>query len=77
MSEKRQPKYKVGDIVKLNAGGPDMTILRRIVRTPLAGDPYFSGLYQCQWFAGKKLDSGEFQEAGLILVKSQSEANES
>ena len=53
-----------------------MTILKRVIRTPLSGPSYFSGLYQCQWFAGKKLDSGEFQEAGLILVKSQSEANE-
>ncbi|QQN89415.1 DUF2158 domain-containing protein [Acinetobacter variabilis] len=76
MSEERKPKYQIGDIVKLNAGGPDMTILKRIIRTPLSGSPYFSGLYQCQWFAGKKLDSGEFQEAGLILVKSQSETNE-
>ena len=52
-----------------------MTILKRIRRTPLNEPSFFTGLYQCQWFAGKKLDSGEFQEASLILVKSQSEAN--
>lgn len=75
MSEERKPKYQIGDIVKLNAGGPDMTILKRIRRTPLNEPSFFTGLYQCQWFAGKKLDSGEFQEASLILVKSQSEAN--
>jgi len=76
MSEERKPKYEIGDIVKLNAGGPDMTILRRKRHTPFKGSSYFTGLYECQWFAGKKLDSGEFQEASLILVKSQSEANE-
>lgn len=74
MADKRVPKYAIGDIVKLNAGGPDMAILRRKTHTPLKGDSYFTGLYTCQWFAGKKLDSGEFQEASLILVKSQSEA---
>ncbi|WP_318835875.1 DUF2158 domain-containing protein [Acinetobacter oleivorans] len=26
MSIERKPKYAIGDIVKLNAGGPDMTI---------------------------------------------------
>lgn len=76
MTDKRLPRYQVGDIVKLNAGGPDMTILRRKINTPLKGDPYFTGLYVCQWFAGKKLDSGEFQEASLILIKNQSEASE-
>lgn len=76
MSEERIPKYQIGDIVKLNAGGPDMTILRRKKHTPLGQSSYFTGLYECQWFAGKKLDSGEFQEPSLILVKKQGEDSE-
>lgn len=73
MTETRNAKYEIGDIVKLNAGGPDMTILRRKFITPTNKPTTFSGIYTCQWFAGKKLDSGEFQEASLILVKSQNE----
>lgn len=73
MSELRVAKYNLGDIVKLNAGGPDMTIMKRIRTTPLKGDSQFSGIYECQWFAGKKLESGKFQEVSLILVKKQGE----
>lgn len=75
MAELRTAKYKIGDIVKLNAGGPDMTILRRIQTTPTNGPSMFSGIYECQWFAGKKLDSGKFQEASLILVKQQGDSS--
>lgn len=28
----------------------------------------FNGLYSCQWFAGKKLDSGKFPEESLVAV---------
>jgi uncharacterized protein YodC (DUF2158 family) len=43
--------YKVGDIVKLKSD-PEMTV--RKVNTDM--NDQFSGSYQCQWFAGKKLD---------------------
>ncbi|HHR6132282.1 TPA: YodC family protein [Providencia alcalifaciens] len=62
-------KYKIGDKVKLNAGGPVMNVevvhQRRDVHT---GDLKFDGAYTCQWFAGKKLDSGKFPEASLDKV---------
>ncbi|WP_198078796.1 YodC family protein [Acinetobacter calcoaceticus] len=76
MSEERLPKFQIGDIVKLNSGGPDMTILKRKRFSPMKGPSYFTGVYECQWFAGKKLDSGEFQEASLLLVKKQSDASD-
>lgn len=77
MSEERKPKYQIGDIVKLNAGGPDMAISAISRARPLNKPSYFRGEYECQWFAGKKLDTGSFQEANLILVKKQSYESES
>jgi len=52
--------YKIGQVVKLKSGGPEMTVRG-----------YFdhqSG-YQCQWFAGKKLEQGYFPEDSLELVE--------
>jgi uncharacterized protein YodC (DUF2158 family) len=68
MSEERQPKYKVGDKVKLNVGGPDMAIdsLR-----PQRMQNHFNGTYRCQWFAGKKLESGVFPEDSLINIETE------
>ena len=55
-------KLKIGDVVKLKSGGPDMTI-------------YFidksGGSINCQWFAGDKLDkleNGYFSSDSLQLV---------
>ena len=65
MSEERIPKYKIGDKVKLNVGGPDMAV-KSISRNH---NDRFLGQYRCQWFAGKKLDSGEFPEDSLIQIE--------
>ncbi|ALO34504.1 hypothetical protein CMT41_07080 [Colwellia sp. MT41] len=53
-------KFKVGDIVKIKSGGPDMTIQTM----PSQRNSY----YYCQWFAGKKLEIGHFPEGSLELV---------
>lgn len=65
MSEERKPKYQIGDKVRLNVGGPDMAVksLEDGYR-----DKSFTGNYKCQWFAGKKLDSGTFPEESLIEI---------
>jgi uncharacterized protein YodC (DUF2158 family) len=55
--------YNVGDIVKLKSGGPNMTI-----KTVHVSYEEFQGTYQCQWFAGKKLDTGAFPEESLVAV---------
>lgn len=65
MSEDRVPKYKIGDKVKLNVGGPDMAV-KSINRNH---NDKFTGQYRCQWFAGKKLDSGDFPEDSLIQIE--------
>lgn len=56
-----QSKFAVGDIVKLKSGGPEMTVQSQ-------PDPP-GKMYQCQWFAGKKLESGRFPPDSLELVK--------
>ncbi|MEN4889195.1 YodC family protein [Erwinia billingiae] len=56
----RTPKYKIGDIVFLVTGGPSMS-----VSDVNEWRDEFSGTYRCQWFAGKKLDSGAFPEESL------------
>jgi uncharacterized protein YodC (DUF2158 family) len=56
--------YSIGDIVKLKSGGPEMTIKK--INADLNGT--FSGHYQCQWFAGKKLDLGNFPQESLVAV---------
>ncbi|OTG88317.1 hypothetical protein B9T31_02035 [Acinetobacter sp. ANC 4558] len=62
----RKPIYQIGDIVKLNSGGPEMVIFKA---TSPAKRPFdFTGNYQCQWFAGQKLESAKFAEASLTLI---------
>ncbi len=48
-------RFDVGDLVVLKSGGPVMTI-RDIAKTGIG--TIFG--YSCQWFAGKKLESGSF-----------------
>ena len=55
-------EFKVGAIVKLKSGGPDKTVE--------SWSDYYK-TYACQWFAGKKLDTGRFNFESLELVKSE------
>jgi uncharacterized protein YodC (DUF2158 family) len=51
--------FNVGDTVKLISGGPIMTI---------ENNSYFDKI-RCQWFAGKKLESGSFPREALIRAE--------
>jgi len=55
---KANQEYKTGDTVKLISGGPIMTV----------EDPHYLSDRNvlCQWFAGKKLEHGEFSADSLI-----------
>lgn len=55
-------KFKTGDLVVLRSGGPQMTVK----------DVAHNGGYYCQWFAGKKLESGHFEEDSLEYVPANS-----
>lgn len=57
-------KFEEGDVVKLNSGGPDMSVHR----VP-DDDSDDDDSYQCKWFAGKKLEDGWFNGAELEVVK--------
>ncbi|WP_144934720.1 DUF2158 domain-containing protein [Pseudomonas alabamensis] len=52
-------EFEIGAMVKLNVGGPDMSV--KFYRPS-------SVVYVCQWFAGKKLEQGEFKPEGLKRV---------
>ena len=52
-------QFEVGTIVKLKSGGPEMTI------QSFSNDGVSA---YCQWFAGKKLESGTFPEDSLEAV---------
>ena len=45
------PAFKIGSIVKLKSGGPDMTV-KQVLNDYRTNQP--DGNYKCQWFAGKK-----------------------
>lgn len=47
--------------VQLKSGGPVMTVQ----------DDTLSAGYRCQWFAGKKLESGFFPEESLVAGKTE------
>ncbi|MBJ9681534.1 MULTISPECIES: YodC family protein [Burkholderia] len=53
-------KFKVGDIVQLKSGGPEMTVQVLPSETTTS--------YRCQWFAGKKLESGVFPGDSIQAV---------
>lgn len=62
----KQDAFKIGDIVKLKSGGPDMTV-NEVHTNHVTGEPM--GRYRCQWFAGKKLDTGVFPIESLEPVQ--------
>jgi len=60
-----KPKFKVGATVTLNTGGGPVMSVRLV--------PGEEGRnYTCQWFAGKKLDQGDFKEEQLIAAAPKS-----
>jgi uncharacterized protein YodC (DUF2158 family) len=56
--EASRKQFAIGANVKLNAGGPVMAVK----------EYSFDGGIVCQWFSGKKLESGKFAPETLILV---------
>lgn len=57
MDEDTKAKFPKGAKVRLNIGGPEMVV----------ADHDFARV-TCQWFAGKKLESGRFAAESLIRI---------
>jgi uncharacterized protein YodC (DUF2158 family) len=60
MTGKSKGEFSVGDTVQLKSGGPVMTV---------AAVPGISDRnVRCQWFGGKKLESGYFAPETLVHI---------
>ncbi|HBV3604749.1 DUF2158 domain-containing protein [Klebsiella aerogenes] len=66
-SHARKPKFKIGDIVYLVTGSPSMSVAEPLIEYKY-GSNEFHGNYKCQWFAGKKLEHGNFPEESLTTT---------
>ena len=58
-NNKSNQEFKTGDTVQLISGGPPMAV--QFISE-------YDGSIGCQWFAGKKLEQGEFPPDSLIRV---------
>lgn len=56
---------KIGDVVKLNSGGPEMTVSEDFANESAQS-------WQCTWFvaAAGKFESAVFPQAALELIRS-------
>jgi uncharacterized protein YodC (DUF2158 family) len=52
----KESKFKTGDIVRLKSGGPSMTV---------ESVSEVNGRIWCQWFAGNRLNAGEFNSDSI------------
>lgn len=57
-------KPKVGQVVQLRSGGPAMTVSDLEVYA-------HPDHVECQWFGGRKLETGRFPIASLVEVKEE------
>lgn len=64
--------FEVGQIVRLKSGGPEMTVEYNNKYKNEYGETYRYS-YECQWFAGRKLEHGTFPHDSLELVKPNDE----
>ena len=58
--------FKIGDVVRLNSGGPDMTIAR--FEDDVSDATKKNAFAFCGWFEGKKLHQKTFPLEMLELV---------
>ena len=63
-------ELRVGDIVKLKSGGPNMTVAKIDINLAAKKNEI-----QCKWFAGKSLQMGTFNPQTLEIVKLSSDQN--
>jgi|HubBroStandDraft_1064217.scaffolds.fasta_scaffold243440_2 uncharacterized protein YodC (DUF2158 family) len=59
--------WKAGDVVRLKVGGPDMCIARLFETNIVPGDRKKTAI--CEWFVGKKTQTGAYQVDTLEFVR--------
>ncbi|MFE8048129.1 YodC family protein [Brenneria goodwinii] len=64
-------KYNIGTQVQLKSGGPIMTIQEAIQGWTTDKGHFWNKSYKCQWFAGKKLESGVFPHDSLEIATNE------
>lgn len=57
----QQAAFEIGDLVSIKSGGPVMAV------KAIHGND--NDIFECQWFAGKKLEVGRFPSASLIRAE--------
>lgn len=65
-----EPKFKVGDTVKLITGGPIMTVTDNVMTMVLfrgTGPSSFTGNVDCSYFEGDKLINKRFPQDSLEI----------
>jgi len=65
----KKTEFEVGEVVRLKSGGPDMTVAT-INRPILSGIDDERITVRCQWFGGRKLESGVFDVHELVRPES-------
>lgn len=66
-------QFHKGAKVKLNVGGPVMAVKDHVESSFEVGLGNRDWQVQCQWFSGKKLETGLFASETLVLVKDDAE----
>ena len=62
-----EQKYKIGDIVMLKSGSPQMTISNDKTGTDFSRGKVWNGNYICTWFDGDEMKNGRFPQDALKL----------
>ena len=62
-------KFKVGDIVRLKSGSPNMTVEE--LERPMFATPGTHTTVRCTWFAGKRHQTASFELDAIELVPAE------
>lgn len=67
-----EQKFKIGDVVCLKSGGPDMTVSEfgEMPDFTIGGKETFNGYVVCQWFAKDDIKQAHFHQDILELATS-------
>ncbi len=69
--EEITPKFKLGDVVQLKSGGPEMTVSELIMVLNMSTASYdkFTGKVKCQWFSNKERKEETFVQDTIEKIE--------